>query len=302
MARLVLFSLFLFPSFFCYAQQEPPLPVLDTVPRWRADGSIRLNFSQVHLVNWVAGGQSSVSAASFFDGITNYKNLKHQWESRVELGYGFLYSRTDGYNKTDDKIALFSEYSYKAYRNFNYMFLTNFRTQFAPGFNFPNREVKISDFFSPAFLITSLGMNYKRDKRLTLNLSPIASRFTFVADPVLSAAGAFGLEPGRIARSEIGSYFRGMYRREDVWEGVTLQVNLDLFSNYLEKPENIDVNFEGLIILKVNKYLSANISTHLIYDDDIKIPVDTTGDGEADSFGPRVQFKEVLSIGFSFKF
>nr|MBA3899313.1 DUF3078 domain-containing protein [Bacteroidota bacterium] len=78
--------------------------------------------------------------------------------------------------------------------------------------------------------------------------------------------------------------------------------NVDLFSNYLENPENIDINLETLIIFKINKYLASNISTHLIYDDDIRIGVDTTGDGEVDTFGPRTQFKEVLSIGLTFKF
>ncbi len=51
-----------------------------------------------------------------------------------------------------------------------------------------------------------------------------------------------------------------------------------------------------------NEYLSANIVTHLIYDDDIDIPVDENGDGVFDSAGPRVQFMEMFGVGLSLKF
>jgi len=67
-------------------------------------------------------------------------------------------------------------------------------------------------------------------------------------------------------------------------------------------PQNIDVNWELLISMKVNKYISATITTQLIYDDDINIAVDNNNDDIIDEFGPRVQFREVLGIGLSYKF
>jgi hypothetical protein len=303
MLKNFLLILFFFFAFQSLSQDTiAKLPSFDTVPTWRLNGNLRINFSQVYLNNWIAGGQSAYAAAGFFDGALNYKKIKHQWESRIELGYGFLNNRNDGFMKTDDKISMLSNYSYKAFNSFNYSFLASFRTQFYPGFNYPNREIIISTFLAPAYLVTSIGMNYKRDKLLTINLSPLATRLTIVNEPSLSQAGAFGVEPGRRIREEIGSYFKGTYRKENLWEGITLQVNLDLFSNYLEKPENIDINMETMVVFKINKYLACNISTHLIYDDDIRIGFDTTGDGELDTFGPRTQFKEVLSIGLSFRF
>ncbi len=77
---------------------------------------------------------------------------------------------------------------------------------------------------------------------------------------------------------------------------------LDLFSNYLHNPQNVDVSWETIIGFKVNKYISATITTQLVYDDDVKIAVDKNGDGINESFGPRTQFKEVLGIGFSYNF
>ena len=85
-------------------------------------------------------------------------------------------------------------------------------------------------------------------------------------------------------------------------ENVVFQTKLDLFSNYLNKPQNIDVSWETLLSMKVNKFISATLSTHLLYDDDIKIAVDTDDDGVTDKTGPRIQFKEVLAVGFSLIF
>ncbi|MBI5218822.1 MAG: hypothetical protein HY958_07825 [Bacteroidia bacterium] len=73
-------------------------------------------------------------------------------------------------------------------------------------------------------------------------------------------------------------------------------------TNYLDHPENIDVNWEVLIAMKLGKYLTATISTTLIYDDNTKIQIDDNEDGIIEAEGPRVQFKEIFGLGFSYKF
>ncbi|MEA1886045.1 MAG: hypothetical protein U9N72_02400 [Bacteroidota bacterium] len=80
-------------------------------------------------------------------------------------------------------------------------------------------------------------------------------------------------------------------------ENVNLTSTIDLFSNYFDSPQNIDISWKALLNMKINEYLSANISTHLIYDDDIDWV-----DSEGIKHGPKVQFKEMLGIGFSYKF
>ena len=71
---------------------------------------------------------------------------------------------------------------------------------------------------------------------------------------------------------------------------------VDLFSNYLEDPQNVDVRWDVQLNMTVNKWFSANISTNLIYDNDTKI---VQKDG---SKGPRLQFKESLGVGFQVTF
>ncbi|MDQ3193119.1 MAG: DUF3078 domain-containing protein [Bacteroidota bacterium] len=275
---------------------------LDKISPWRVSGAFNTNFSQVYLSNWVGGGANSHSAAGLFLIRTNYLKNKNQWDNRLEIGYGFLQSETEGFLKTDDRIDFVSNYSYKAFKNFNYSALLSFNTQMSPGYKKGDKKILISDFLAPAYIIGSLGMNLKKGDVLTIILSPLTGKFTVVNQPDLLAEGAFGVNPGETIRTEFGSYFKGMFRKEDIIENVTLQIKIDLFSNYLYQPENIDINFETMIILKVNKYLNANIATHLLYDHDIEFGIDKTGDGEIDHYGPRTQFKEVLSVGLSFKF
>jgi hypothetical protein len=132
-------------------------------------------------------------------------------------------------------------------------------------------------------------------------------------DQTLADAGAFGvtkatydasgnrLTPGENLRKEFGGYFRMTYR-SDIMPNVNLATKLELFSNYLNKPQNIDVNAEVLLTMKVNKFITASLNMQGIYDDDINIAVDKNNDGVIESSGPRFQFRQVLGIGFSMKF
>ena len=179
------------------------------------------------------------------------------------------------------------------------------------GYNYPNDSVKISGPLAPAYLLGSLGLDYKPNDDFNMYISPVTSKITIVIDQDLANSGAFGVTPadtsggiivskGEKARFELGGYIRMEYRKK-LMENITVLTKLDLFSNYLSNPQNIDVGWETLLTLKVNKYISATLSAHLIYDDDIDIAGDSDNDGEIE-YIPRTQFKEVLGIGFSYNF
>jgi hypothetical protein len=114
---------------------------------------------------------------------------------------------------------------------------------------------------------------------------------------MLSNAGAFGVNPGDKMRWELGGYFKAATKLS-VMKNVGIESTLELFTNYLKNPQNIDVNWVAGVNMQVNKYLSAVVSTQLIYDDDIKILVDKVT-GQA---GPRTQFKETFGLGLTYKF
>ena len=197
----------------------------------------------------------------------------------------------------------------EAFKNFYYSALLSFKTQMRPGYRYPDMETKISDLFAPAYLLVAIGLDYRPNPYFSAFIAPLTSKFTFVLDNALSEEGAFGVVPGEKSRTEIGGYLRAAFTKNDFktefLQNITLTTKLDLFSNYADKPQNIDVNWETLITLNVNKFISVNFNTNLLYDDNIKIPIDRNGDGTIESNeapGPRTQFKEILGVGFSFKF
>jgi hypothetical protein len=101
----------------------------------------------------------------------------------------------------------------------------------------------------------------------------------------------FGVDRGKNFRQEFGGYIKIAFQK-DIMTNVNFSTKIDLFSNYLKNPQNIDINWELLLSMKVNKYISATLSTQLIYDDDINY----------NNKGPKTQFKEIIGIGFSYKF
>src|SRR5665648_900355 len=153
---------------------------------------------------------------------------------------------------------------------------------------------------APAYVTLSLGIDYKPNKIISFFVSPLTGKMTIVSDDDLSAMGAFGVDPGEKARYEIGSFVK-MELKTEIMKNVSLQSKIDLFSNYLNKPENIDVNWDLLINMKINDYFSANLISNLIYDNDIKIAIDENKDGIIEKSGPRVQFKEMFGLGLSLK-
>lgn len=276
-----------------YAQQ-------DTV--WRRGGLLALNFAQATLTNWAAGGQNSIAGNSIVNYFANYKKGNDVWDTNLDLGYGLIMQGDKGkIIKSDDKIDFSSKYGIKAFDHCYYSALINFRSQFTTGYNYPNDSVAISKLFAPAYLTFALGLDYKPTNYFSLFLSPATVRLIFVNDKSLSDAGAFGVTPGKTLRTEAGAFLRATFKK-DLNPILNLQTALDLFGNYLDKPENIVVNWQMLLSLKVNKFLSASLSAQLIYDDNSKLTFYKSDGITVDHAGPRTQFKEVVGIGLAYKF
>lgn len=278
-----------------------PVDSLAADTTWKKGGTLGLNFSQVYLSNWAAGGQNSLSSNGLVSLFANRAKGKSSWDNTLDLAYGMLWQGDAAGVKTDDKIDFASKWGYQANQDWFYSALFNFRTQFAPGYEDPFADdlVRISDFLAPAFSLAALGMDYKPSDNFTAFISPSTLKMTIVNDTTLSTN--YGVAAGEMFRAEIGGYAKVQYTTE-LAENVSLMTKIDLFSNYLNNPQNVDVNWETLISMKINEYMSATISTQLIYDDDIAIArsqeyFESTGIAA----GPITQFKEVLAVGFSYK-
>jgi hypothetical protein len=306
--KKTLFILLLLLCSFAYAQDpinkvakpldRDGLNAPDTVKPWTLLGTAALNITQASFTNWSSGGQNSFGVGALFNLKADYKKKKQSWKNNLDLAYGFQFlgKGSDAYfTKTDDKIEYTTSYGYAISKHWDVTLLANFRTQFSDGYNYPNDSIPISKIMAPGYLVAGIGVNYVPAEYFTLYISPSAGRFTFVLDDTLSAHGAFGVEKGKNMKGEFGPYLRAVFNKE-LFKNITLNTSLELFSDYLHKFGNVDVNWNVLLGLKVNKWLSTTINTQLIYDDDVMIKF-PSGDE-----GPRTQFKEVIGVGLSYTF
>lgn len=266
----------------------------DTIPKiWKTGGLFTLNIAQGSLTNWVGGGDKfSLSGVAFLNLYAFYKKEKHVWDNNLDLGYGFVKTTSLGNRKSDDRIDLLSKYGYEIAPKWYVSALLNFRTQFANGYTYSkdalNREVKTlsSASFAPAYLLLSLGIDYRPVDYFSVFISPITERLVIVTQDSLSLVGAYGVEPGKKTRSEIGAFLSAKFNKE-IAPNIVYTSRLDLFSNYKRNPQNIDLYFTNVLAMKVNKYISANIALDFLYDDDAI---------------QKLQVRQLLGVGFSAKF
>lgn len=276
---------------------------------WKLKATYGLNGTLSSFVNWNAGGQNNFSVLGYIDASAKYQKNKIKWDTDLGMALGGLvYYGKDapaGVQKTEDRINLNSNLGYAIADKWYVSFLAGFRTQFLEGFNFPDVTNRTSKFMAPGYLTLSIGIDYTPNDHFSAYLSPLASKMTFVRDQVLADAGAFGVEAatfnnageiltaGKQFRGEFGALMRLKYQKE-IFKNINMQTSLQLFTNYIDRPQNIDVNWETIFNFKVNSWFSASLNLNLLYDHDVTI---TDAQGNR---GPRTQFKSVLGLGVSY--
>lgn len=264
---------------------------------WKHNGIASLNFSQTSLSNWSAGGDNAVAGNAVFNGNLQYRKGEWLWNNLLILEYGLTRTKAGGSQKATDKIDFTTQLGYSTDNKWFYTVMADFKTQFSKGYNYPNKDEYISKFMAPAYSNVSLGIELRpKDSYYTLYFSPTAGKLTFVNDDFLSDRGSFGVTPGNRFRAEFGTFLRGTYQKE-IMQNVKLMTDANFFTAYDDSFGNIDIDWNVLINMKINKYLNANVNTSLKYDDDIKA---ISEDGT--KRGPRVQFKEIIGIGIGYNF
>lgn len=281
------------------ANEEKNMKALsaDTAQGWTRKGGVTVGVSGSYFNQWAAGGINSVGINGLLNYQMNYRKAKHAWDNTILVAYGMLnqgFTTRASWVKTDDRFDFTSKYGRPINQKLFYAALLNFNTQFAPGYapgsnGLPDRSQMISGFASPARLLLALGLDYKPNSDISIFFSPITYRGIYVADDLLSAKGAFGVEKGQIdtvlvdgapreivikngatARHEVGAYLRVVYSKKFT-ENFNLTSKLELFSNYLDKPQNVDLAWETIAAWKLGKYFSLTTSLNLLYDDNTNV-------------------------------
>ncbi len=305
MKKVLLFA-FLILSASMYAQKDTSY--------WTNGAMFGLNGTQAAFKNWAQGGENSMAVTGIVLLQAHYKKDKNEWDNMFLWNLGTSKIGDDFSKKSEDMMEFNSKFGHKASDKWFYSALFNFKTQTLIGYEYPTDTTRtmISGFLAPAYIKAGLGMDWKPNDFMSVYISPATMRWIIVNDQNLANAGAFGLDkaetdtlgniitPASKVQTQFGAYLRFVFEKE-VIKNVSVGSIFELYSDYMKEPQNIDVNWQMIITMKVNEFLNAQIKTNMIYDHDIPVLYDSNGDGNLDSSGPRLQFSEQISIGLVYK-
>lgn len=305
---------------------------------WTAKGSVTIGATGSYFNQWAAGGINTVGINSLLNYSINYRKGKNAWDNTLISAFGMMnqgFATSGSWIKSDDRLDITSKYGRSIGANLFLAGLLNFNTQFAKGFSagsngLPDRTKLISNFMAPARLLLALGVDYKPSADISIFFSPITYRGIYVLDEGLAARGEFGVEKGEFrldtledgsirevitkagasARHEVGAYLRINYSKSFT-ENLNLTSKLELFTNYLDKPQNVDLALETILALKISKYFSFTTSVNLLYDDNTtiaknRITSTTVGDittTTTESYASKgLQTRIISTFGLSYNF
>ena len=262
------------------AQEKPT----ETTSNWKKKGTISFLLNQSSFSNCIAGGDNTVSGNLGINYDFNYSKENFTWDNKLILAYGLNNVKGNGTRKTDDRFEFNSLLGKKAKKNWSYSFFLNLKTQFTDGYDYQQEpKAKTSAFLAPGYLSFGPGMLWKKSDNFKINLAPITSKITMVSDEF---SGQYGTDAGKNTRYEFG--FNGSLNyKATVMENISMEHILNVYANYLDNPQNIDIDYQLSFVMQINKYLSTNLNFHTIVDDNAT---------------SKVQFKEVFGLGVNYIF
>lgn len=230
---------------------------------WKRSGNISFLFNQSAFNNWLAGGTNNISGTIGLNYDFNYTKGDWAWDNKLIVSYGLTKLKGEEVQKTDDRLELNSLLGKKASGYWYYSTFFNFKTQMSS--TYVSGE-QTSHFFSPAYFQFGPGMLWKKHDNLKVNIAPATSKLIYVHKHLTDLGPAFGVDQNETTRYELGAAVNAYYKL-DVMKNVSVENILNLYSNYLEDFQNVDIDYTINVVMKVNKYLSANLSMQAIYDD-----------------------------------
>lgn len=271
MQKIAIILISVFGMTLLHAQEEIKP---DTTKAWTKRGNFSLLFNQSNFSNWAPGGENNLSGNANINYDFNYKKDNITWDNKLVASYGLVKTKNSPFEKkTDDRFEFNSLYGKKASGQWYYSAFLNFKTQMTKGYiydkdiNGAEFRTQTTNLLSPGYLTFGPGMLWKRDNNLKVNLAPATSKITIVdAEFTLPEEAYFGVKEGESLRYELGFYASGYYKF-GLMANVTMENTLNLFSNYLESPGNVDIDYQLNLVMKVNRYLSTNLAFQAIYDD-----------------------------------
>ncbi|MFC6266851.1 DUF3078 domain-containing protein [Frigoriflavimonas asaccharolytica] len=286
MKKLLLSTISLF-GILAFAQQNGDAKTEDSIKAWSIRGENTLMLNQASFSNWIGGGANNVGFIAGINYNMTYEKGDDLWENIVILGYGQNNTEGLGNRKTQDAINLSTNYGRKISKNWYASGGASLQTQFAEGFEDGNNPsaFKLSNFMAPGFVNLGAGFTYRPNDNFTMTLRPANARWTFVLDKDLQLAGNYGLKNnGDSSLFQFGFLGTALYKVQ-LMENISLTNTASVFTNYLDHPDRLVLGYGGILNMKINRYISANITADVIYDHN-QIQ--------------KTQVKQTLGIGFAY--
>ncbi|MGI5913310.1 MAG: DUF3078 domain-containing protein [Bacteroidales bacterium] len=272
-----------------------------------ADASFALN--QTGMSNWVKGGENTIAVTTELVGYADYdnKNKKITSNNFARIKYGLVTSQEYGVRKNIDLLETSSKVNTKAFGKFDFSGYMLIKTTIAKGYKYPNDSVAVSKFMNPGTITVGVGLDYKPNKKLSVNFSPFSYKGTFVTDTVNIDQTLYGLDKSKKSKHEPGMGLL-VNHTWDMTKKIKIINKLQLFTNYIDKPQNVDVDWEMTFTAKLNWFTDFKLNTHLIFDDNTKTLEYDKKDNPVlwpdgtQKRNARIQFKEIIGFSFIFTF
>lgn len=254
---------------------------------WKMSGEENMQFSQLYVNNWIKGGENSASLIHDFRWKAIYSQGRSQWETSFTSKLGLTYTSTLKGRVSDDLFDFSSKYGFNAINKWYYSFLTTFKTQLFRNYKSSdiNKENPKSKLLSPAYIQLIFGMDYKRED-LSILLSPYTGIITLVADTSMIDQTAYGISDGHKANFVNGFSITSSWKKRIVY-GVYYTSKLELFYEYFRKDGDKRFDWENIVDVQINRFLSTRFLLELRY---------------FDNESERFQIKENYSISFKYSF
>lgn len=258
---------------------------------WSHKNKASLDISEVAFVNWNSGGSNSISGLLGLEFERKFQRDHMIWENSARVRFGVNQQQDQEMRKTDDLIELNSTFGFRTdtISNWYYSANFNFKTQFTNGYNYSKSDSEpISRFMAPAYLFLGIGTVFgEHIEEVSVYISPLTMKATFVLDQTLADAGAFGvtkavydIDGNRISkgdkiRNELGFLVTGNYKKQ-VMKNIALDTFLSLYTDYVNDFGNVDIDWRLNLDFTVNSFVRATLGSHLKYDNDVKVVNDNS--------------------------
>ena len=287
---------------------QAPVDSVETTPNyWKVGGGLGLDFAQLLQINPRPGaGDNRIGFGGLNNWFLNYKKNNIAWENNVtlQLSVQKLGIEDSLFVKNLDVFRFNSKFGFKG-QDERLFFAAELQTQTLLLNTYEGNVVRntagdrasLAKFLSPITVTFSPGLDYKPNEKLSLFYSPISYKIIYVNDPEIAALNIHGNLVGERSLRQMGSNLKMVYSNKFFEDKMNLNSSLDLFSNYLVKPQNIDVLWKTDINIQLLKNISLNLVTEFFYDDDVRVVLDSTGDT-----GVALSFTEALLIKYNIIF